>query len=213
MATLWAKYQPNKWEEVIGQDAAVADIRESIIKDGWGGRAWWIVGRSGTGCTTIARLLCQEGADAERIRSISGQGVDTAMAMRVARENPGKEAKVVNRAYIIDCPAWASPETTRLLSSALPALHKSICVVFTMPTEEEKAYFANPALDSELIRSCRRIVLAQDGLEKPFAKRCKEIAELEGLEARDLSYYEALALRCHCSMRGMLNAVAQNHRP
>jgi len=83
-------------------------------------------------------LLAREGAGDARIRSVSGQGVDTAMAVRIASANPGKEAAVANRAYIIESPAWMSPEAAGLLSCALPALHKNICVIFAMPTESEE---------------------------------------------------------------------------
>jgi len=56
--------------------------------------------------------------------------------------------------------------------------------------------------------SCRRIELAHlEDLEEPFAKRCKEIAEQEGLEGKDLAYYITLAKRCGCRMRAMLNAM------
>jgi hypothetical protein len=208
MPRLWDKYHPKNWSEVVGQDAAIAEIRE-MLKGGWGGRAWWIVGKSGTGCTTIARLIACEGAHKTRVRSVTGNHVDAAMAMRIATENPGKEKKVANRAYIIDCPAWLSPEPAQLLSCALPALYKNICVIFTTTKEGEAECRTNPGLYHELIGSCLRIELAQEGLEEHFAKRCNEIAKQEGLEDMDLSYYVALARRYNCSMRAMLNKIAQ----
>jgi len=101
MAQLSAKYRPREWSDVVGQEVAVTAIRESL-KQGWGGRAWWIVGGSGTGCTTIAMLIAGEQADESRFRLVGGDAVDVAMVRRMADENPGKETVIANRAYIIE---------------------------------------------------------------------------------------------------------------
>src|SRR4051812_16849702 len=62
MASLFEQYRPASWAEVVGQDKALAKI-ETLRKRGLGGRAWLITGQSGTGKTTIARLLAGEVAD------------------------------------------------------------------------------------------------------------------------------------------------------
>src|SRR5690606_14096844 len=59
MRTLAEIYRPQTWDEVVGQDKAVSSIKR-IIERGAGGRAYWITGQSGTGKTTIARLLARE---------------------------------------------------------------------------------------------------------------------------------------------------------
>ena len=70
---LHEQYRPKCWEEVAGQVEALAEV-QAVLKRGWGGRAWWLTGLSGTGKTTIARLIAQEGAGedgtAERNMSI-----------------------------------------------------------------------------------------------------------------------------------------------
>ncbi len=62
MQPLHEQYRPQTWDEVIGQDRAIAKI-QAVAKRGLSGRAFWIAGQSGTGKTTIARLIAQEVAD------------------------------------------------------------------------------------------------------------------------------------------------------
>ena len=62
MQPLHEQYRPQTWNEVIGQDRVLAKIR-AVAKRGSSGRAFWIAGQSGTGKTTIARLIAQEVAD------------------------------------------------------------------------------------------------------------------------------------------------------
>jgi hypothetical protein len=42
---------------------------------------------------------------------------------------------------------------------------------------------------------------------KPFAARCKEIAEAEGLDGQPIARYEQLARDCKNNLRRMLMAV------
>ncbi len=60
--TLTEQYRPKTWADVVGQDKAIARI-QALAKRGLAGRAFWIAGASGTGKTTIARILAREVAD------------------------------------------------------------------------------------------------------------------------------------------------------
>lgn len=56
------EYRAHTWSDVVGQDKAIARIA-ALWQRGLAGRAFWITGQSGTGKTTIARLICGEIAD------------------------------------------------------------------------------------------------------------------------------------------------------
>ena len=56
---LHEQYRPRSWSEVVGQDKAIAKVK-LLAKRGLAGRAYWITGQSGTGKTTIARLIAAE---------------------------------------------------------------------------------------------------------------------------------------------------------
>jgi len=62
MQTLFEKYRPTSFDNVLGQDGAIRRVR-LLLNRCWGGRAWWISGASGTGKTTIARIIASHGAD------------------------------------------------------------------------------------------------------------------------------------------------------
>jgi DNA polymerase III gamma/tau subunit len=57
------RYRPATWDEVVGQEKVVARLRALSARGGLAGRAYWLSGQSGTGKTTIARLIAQEVAD------------------------------------------------------------------------------------------------------------------------------------------------------
>lgn len=60
---LYESYRPATWQEVVGQDKTVNALLAMKDRAGLAGRAYWISGQSGTGKTTIARLLAAEVAD------------------------------------------------------------------------------------------------------------------------------------------------------
>jgi len=63
MPQLYEQYRPRSWSDVIGQDKVVGKLQALAKRDGWAGRAYWLTGQSGTGKTTIARLIAAEVAD------------------------------------------------------------------------------------------------------------------------------------------------------
>ena len=59
---LYEKYRPKTLDDVLGQTKAVKVIKR-LIQNGAGGRCFWISGSSGTGKTTLARIIAASIAD------------------------------------------------------------------------------------------------------------------------------------------------------
>src|SRR5688572_24454064 len=78
-------YRPQAWSEVVGQDKALRQL-ETLRRRGLGGRAYWIAGKSGTGKTTIARLLATELADPVNIEEIDCAECSVHLVQRIRRE-------------------------------------------------------------------------------------------------------------------------------
>src|SRR5262249_4680832 len=61
-APLTEQYRPKTWQDVVGQDKVVNRLL-ALRRRGLAGRAYWLSGPSGTGKTTIARLIAAEVAE------------------------------------------------------------------------------------------------------------------------------------------------------
>lgn len=71
MASLYNKYRPKTFDQVIGQDAVVASLKKSIAKRN--AQTYLFHGPSGVGKTTLARICAKElGAVAESINEVDG---------------------------------------------------------------------------------------------------------------------------------------------
>src|SRR5260221_5735101 len=57
MRPLAEKYRPQAGADVVGQDKVVGRLKALADRGGLGGRAYWLSGQSGTGKTTLARLI------------------------------------------------------------------------------------------------------------------------------------------------------------
>jgi DNA polymerase III gamma/tau subunit len=111
---LCVKYRPTKWADVLGQVDTVKSIR-SVLERG-DKRAFVLVGGSGTGKTTIARIMARKvGCGDQGYREIdaaTNTGID---AMRLVAEGMmykpfGGEKKLicVDEAHALSKPAWQS---------------------------------------------------------------------------------------------------------
>src|SRR6266446_1376601 len=67
---LWERERPRSWEQVIGQEKVIRQLRRLEGRTGLSGRAYWLSGQSGTGKTTIARLIAAAVADDFSIKEV-----------------------------------------------------------------------------------------------------------------------------------------------
>jgi replication factor C subunit 2/4 len=72
------KYRPSKWSDVIGQDKVIGRIQALAQRGSLSGRAYWLSGQSGTGKTTIARLIAQDVADPFLIQEVDASALTIA---------------------------------------------------------------------------------------------------------------------------------------
>jgi len=60
MQPLYEKYRPRDWGDVVGQDKTVKRLQRMEKARGLGSAVYWITGESGTGKTTIARIVAEK---------------------------------------------------------------------------------------------------------------------------------------------------------
>ncbi len=136
-STLYRKYRPQSFMDVIGQESVVKSLEGAIVNKSIA-HAYLFSGSRGTGKTSIARIFAREvGAsenDTYEIDAASNRGVDDIRALRDAVHTLPFDSKY--KVYIVD-------EVHMLTKEAFNALLKTLeeppkHVIFILATTEEE---------------------------------------------------------------------------
>lgn len=207
---LFEQFRPTTLDEVVGQSKAIEQIKR-VLARGWGGRAWWITGLSGTGKTTIARAIASEGCVELGIEEIDSQcltpakirEIEREMQYRMLGERPG-------RCYIVNEAHGLRKDTIRQLLVTLERLPGYCVWIFTTTKSGEAKLFEDDDSGdaAPLLSRCVEISLACDDVTKSaFAKRAREIAQAEGIDGLPLCVYEHAMSASRGNFRRVLQRI------
>src|SRR5205823_8481881 len=85
VSPLAERYRPRTWGEVVGQEKVVGRLATLAKRGTLAGRAFWLSGKSGTGKTTIARLIAAEVAGEWDTEEIDATALTVAQLRDVER--------------------------------------------------------------------------------------------------------------------------------
>ncbi len=204
---LYEKYRPKTFDKVLGQDKAVRKI-QTILKHGLGGRAFWISGASGTGKTTLARIIASHNADEFFVEEYdSADALNAESLKRIEDSLSLYGAGKGGRAFIVNEAHGLRKSVVRKLLGILERIPSHVVFIFTTTKEGQLTFFDDNIDASPLLSRCVEIRLTNQGLAKVFAEHCRTVASAEGLNGKPMQAYVKLAQNCKNNCRAMLQAV------
>ena len=203
---LYEEERPSNWSQVVGQDKAIAQI-DALRSRGLAGRAYWITGQSGTGKTTIARLIAAEVADSWATEEIDAGELTVDKLRQLADCYRGRPISGKGWAIIINEAHGLRADQVRRLLVALESIPPFVAWIFTTTCDGHDRLFADLDDAHPLLSRCQPIALTRQGLAKPFATRLAEIARTRGLGNPTVEECYKLVQSQKNNFRGSLQAL------
>jgi DNA polymerase-3 subunit gamma/tau len=195
------QFRPQTWADVVGQESTVQRI-QALAKRGLGGRAYWLSGLSGTGKTTIGRLIASEIAGPAATQEVNARGVSVEDVREMVERYrttvlPNGPKMLTGRAWIFnEAHLFRKATCDELLTALEPdgGLPKHVVIVFTTTCDGQETLFEDYADAAPFLSRCLRLDLSRRDLVKPFAARLVTGARSEGfLNGKPDTYYLARA--------------------
>lgn len=202
--SIYERYRPKALDQVLGNTKAVKVVKR-LVAAGVGGRALWISGASGTGKTTLARIIANSIADnyfineydsADNLTAATLDGIES--SMQLYSWGKGGRAYIINEAHSL------RKSIIRRLLGILERIPKHVVFVFTTTRQGQEKLFEDSIDSHPLLSRCITLELTTQGLCKVFAEHCRRIATIENLNGKPVESYVKLAQKHKNNCRAML---------
>jgi replication-associated recombination protein RarA len=200
--------RPQSYDQVVGQEKAINQVKFLESKRGLTQRAIWISGLSGTGKTSIAQIIAEK-ISPNWWKEFDGKNVTPKDFVEWRQSVQCRPMLDDGYCLIVNEVHCLSSKVIILLLNMLEKLPDYVCVIFTTTKEGELSLFEDNIDASPLTSRCSIINLESRGekLETAFSIYLRKISREHGLGDRPLQDYVALVRRHKFNLRACIQSL------
>lgn len=205
MPALFERFRPQTLDRVVAQDEAVALLRGVERTTGLAGRAYMVIGPTGSGKTTFARIIARSIASDFCVTELDGDALTDKRLRDILRGlfmygwGNGKSG----RAVIVNECHGLTAGVVRALLVALEEIPSHVAWIFTTVNLGAQKLLDGTLDGTALFHRCLPVELARRGIAQAGAERVKADMASVGLDGKPLAYYVRLFQLERNSWRGV----------
>lgn len=212
MVALYEKLRPKTLDEFVGHTEAIRqleDFREA--NDGFLGQAFWISGPSGTGKSTLAKIIAESVGGDWSVTEMDAQDLSLDFLRDFKDKCQVKPLWAEGHALIANEGHLLNTRTVSYLQTFLEseAITRNATVVFTTTDHGQDRFFGTKSDAFPFLSRCLMVELRLDNDTcLAFRDHLMRTADRLGLNGRPASEYDELLVRCQGNLRMALQEIA-----